>query len=421
MIIADLHLHSRFSRATSKDLTIPNLEKYARIKGLDVLGTGDFTHPDWLKELKKELAEDETGILKTKNGFDFVLQAEICNIYSQGGKLRKVHNILLAKSFDVVDQINELLSKKGKLASDGRPIFGSYSCIELAEDLMKIDNDIEVIPAHAWTPWFAIFGSMSGFDSVEECFMEKTKYIHAIETGMSSDPAMNWRLSKLDKFSLVSNSDSHSYWPWRIGREANVFELKDITYKNILSAIRTRQGFKETIEVDPGYGKYHYDGHRLCNVCMSPSDSLKAKNICPKCHRKLTIGVAHRIEELADRPEGFVPKDAVPFKKLIPLSELISAVIGAGIATAKTWKIFNDLTAHFGNEFNVLLNAEEKELLKIADEKVAKAIIDNRNEKIKIQAGFDGEYGYPVFEGVKKSREFKEEKRVQKGLGEFIK
>src|SRR3989338_3937073 len=264
-LFADLHLHSRFSRATSKNLTLQNLEKYARIKGINLLGTGDFTHPKWLDELKEHLAEDKTGILKTKTGFPFVLQTEVSNIFSKDNRLRKVHTVILAKNFEVVSQINEKLSKKGNLNADGRPIFGKYSCIELVEDMKKIDKDIELILAHAWTPWFSVFGSMSGFDSLQECFREKAKHIHAIETGLSSDPPMNWRISGLDGITLVSNSDSHSYWPWRIGRECNILDI-DLTYDSIVSAIRTKKGFIGTVEVDPNYGKYHFDGHRNCNV-----------------------------------------------------------------------------------------------------------------------------------------------------------
>src|SRR3989338_2357073 len=302
-IIADLHIHSRFSRATSKELNIKNLEKYAKIKGLNLLGTGDFTHPEWLKELKNELTEDETGILKTKTGFNFILQGEISLIYTQDGKGRRIHNVLLAKNLDVVEQINEALLKRGRLDYDGRPIF-NLSCIEFTEMMKSIDKDIEIIPAHIWTPWFSLFGSMSGFDSVEECFKDQAKFIHALETGLSSDPAMNWRLSQLDNYTLISNSDSHSFWPWRIGRECNIFDIK-LAYDAFIKSLKTKEGFIETIEVDPSYGKYHFDGHRLCKVCMSPKDAIKNKNICPKCGRKLTIGVLHRVEELADREEGF--------------------------------------------------------------------------------------------------------------------
>ncbi len=416
-IIADLHIHSKYSRATSKELSISNLEKYARLKGLNLLGTGDFTHPTWLKILKEELKEDETGILKTKSGFCFMLQTEICNIYSQDNKLRKVHNIIHVKSFEIAEQVNELLSKKGNLMADGRPMFGKYPCYQLVEDLMKINKNIEIIPAHAWTPWFSIFGSNSGFDSAEDCFKDQTRHIHALETGMSSDPEMNWRLSKLDKFSLVSNSDAHSFWPWRIGRECNVFDT-DMTYDSIMNAIRTRKGFTMTIEVDPCYGKYHVDGHRNCNVFMEPQQAIKNKNLCPVCKKKLTIGVLHRIEELADRPLGFKPEGAVAFKKVIPLSEIISRVLKTGLATQRTWKEYNNLVNALGSEFHVLLEAPFEELAKITSEKVAEAIMNIRKSKIRIQPGYDGEYGYPVFdESEVKQVKIKKE---QKGLGDFF-
>jgi len=415
-IIADLHIHSRFSRATSKELNIKNLEKYAKIKGLNLLGTGDFTHPEWLKELKNELTEDETGILKTKTGFNFILQGEISLIYTQDGKGRRIHNVLLAKNLDVVEQINEALLKRGRLDYDGRPIF-NLSCIEFTEMMKSIDKDIEIIPAHIWTPWFSLFGSMSGFDSVEECFKDQAKFIHALETGLSSDPAMNWRLSQLDNYTLISNSDSHSFWPWRIGRECNIFDIK-LAYDAFIKSLKTKEGFIETIEVDPSYGKYHFDGHRLCKVCMSPKDAIKNKNICPKCGRKLTIGVLHRVEELADREEGFKPKNAVPFKSVIPLSEIISNLIGYAISSKKVWEIYHQLVSKGRSELGILLDAEPEELKKLADEKIADAIINNREGKIPIQPGFDGEYGYPIFNGKIKKAEIRQ-KHEQKGLGDF--
>ncbi len=789
-ITADLHLHSSYSRATSKNLTVENLEKYARIKGIDLLGTGDFTHPNWLKDLKSKLTEDGTGFLKTKTGFPFVLQAEVSNIYSQDGKLRKVHNIILAKDFFVVNQINALLSKKGKLESDGRPIFGKYSCIELVEDMQKIDKSIEVIPAHCWTPWFSIFGSMSGFDSVEECFGDKAKHIHALETGLScydeetdiltdngwkkvsdvkyndkvctlnnknkeiefqqprrifkynyngkmyrlktkridllvtpnhklfvttcdfrtekpfflkdaealfgkskqfkkdgtwigeekeyfilpsvkikhgsryykgirekkqkiflmsewlkffgfwiaegwttegkngdynvcvsntneklifemkqilesfgytpfyhkkghtlrvrdcqlfhylkqfgkcydkfmpqdikllskqllkillnyyikgdghiygrngkglsatttsiklrddlqeialklgmsayyklhnkkgtpfkspgqnkiykqrndswviyfirhnkhaitpsslkkfnhiekwvdfdgkvycvsvpnqivyvrrngipvwcgnSDPSMNWRLSQLDRFTLVSNSDSHSFWPWRMGREANIFDIKP-DYDSLITALRTKRGMKGTIEVDPAYGKYHFDGHRACNICMNPSESLKKKNICPVCGRTLTIGVLHRVEQLADRPEGFKPKNAVPFHRIIPLHEILSLITGTGVASKKTWEEYNKLLAKFGSEMNILLQVPAEELKKTTSERIAEAIIKNREGKIEVKPGCDGLYGIPLLGAKSKTSIQKEnlkqaepkKKKGQLGLDGFI-
>lgn len=415
-IISDLHIHSRFSRATSKTLNIANLEKYARIKGLDLLGTGDFTHPEWIKELKAELTEDGTGILKTKTGFNFLLQTEISLIYTQDGKGRRIHNVVLAKNFDVVSQITEYLLKKGRVDYDGRPIF-KIPCPEFVESLKEIDKDIEIMPSHIWTPWFSMFGSNSGFDSVKDCFKDQTKHIHAIETGLSSDPAMNWRLSQLDDFSIVSFSDLHSYWPWRIGREATVFDCK-LEYDEIIKSLKNKK-IDMTIEVDPNYGKYHLDGHRACNVCLEPEDSIKNKDICPKCGRKLTIGVLHRVEELADREEGYKPKDAAPFKSLIPLSEILASLIGTSVATQKTWKEYNNLVNKLGSELDVLLNIKKEELEKVTDEKIAEAIIKNREGKIKIKPGYDGVYGEPVFDGKIKEEKL-EEKHKQKGLSDFI-
>jgi len=420
-IFADLQIHSRFSRATSPSITIQNLEKYARLKGINLLGTGDFTHPKWLAELRNELKEDGSGILASSSGFHFVLQGEISNIYTQDGKQRRVHTLLLARNFEIVEQINAALLKKGRLDYDGRPIFG-FSCIELAEMMEEIDDDIEIVPAHAWTPWYGIFGSMSGFDSVEECFKEYSHRIHAIETGLSSDPPMNWRLSSLDKYTLVSSSDAHSFWPWRLGRECNVFDIR-LSYDEVLNAIRKRKGFAETIEFWPHEGKYHYSGHRACNVCLSPKEALKLNDICPKCKRKITIGVAERVEMLADRPEGFVPENAVPFRNLIPLSEVIAGTTGEKVESKKVWEEYYKLVNAFGNEFEVLLNTDESNLKKIISEKTAKNIIRNRNQKVPFRPGYDGVYGVPMFDGKEKIK-IKEQnygpKFKQKGLGEFF-
>jgi len=420
-VIADLQIHSRFSRATSSNLNIPNLEKYARLKGLNLLGTGDFTHPKWLSELREELKEDGSGILTSSSGFHFVLQGEISNIYTQDGKQRRVHTLLLARDFDVVEQINKALLKKGRLDYDGRPIFG-FSCIELVEMMKKIDDDIEIIPAHAWTPWYGIFGSMSGFDSVEECFKEYAHKIHAIETGLSSDPAMNWRLSKLDKYTLLSSSDAHSFWPWRLGRECNIFDI-DLSYDALLQAIRKRKGFIETIEMWPHEGKYHYTGHRKCNICLSPKEALKLKNICPKCRSNLTVGVAQRVELLADRPEGFVQKNAVPFKNIISLSEVIGGSIGERVESKKVWEEYHKLVKGFGNEFAILLSADEKELKKITPEKIAENILRNRNQKIPFKPGYDGVYGIPLFNGVEEVENKEKTYKIkfeQKGLDDFL-
>lgn len=417
-IIADLQIHSRYSRATSKTINLNNLEKYARLKGLNLLGTGDITHPLWLQELKKDLKEDGSGILKSKSGFNFVLQGEVSNIYTQDGKGRRVHNVILAKNFEIVEQIQAALIKKGRIDYDGRPIFG-FSCVELVEMLKKIDEKIEIIPAHAWTPWFSLFGSMSGFDSVEECFKNQTKHIHAIETGMSSDPAMNWRLSQLDNFTLVSSSDAHSYWPWRIGREANVFDI-DLSYDNLIDAIRKKKGFLHTIETNPEYGKYHIDGHRACNISLEPKESKKYNKICPKCKRPLTIGVLHRVEELADRPEGFKPNNAIPFKSLIPLSEILSFLFNISVASKQIWQEYYKLVNNFGNEFNVLIDAKKEDLIKVTNEKIADAIVNVREGKVKIKPGYDGVYGQLVFDDSYEEDELnKNYIPTQKSLSEF--
>jgi len=417
-IISDLHIHSRHSRGCSINLDIKNLERYARVKGVNLLGTGDFTHPEWLKELKKRLVDERDGIYYTANGFPFLLQTEIALIYSQDGKGRRIHNVILAPSFDVVEQITEYLLKHGRVDYDGRPIF-KIPCYEFVERLLDISKDIEVIPAHIWTPWFSLFGSNSGFNSVEECFKDRTKHIHALETGLSSNPAMNWRLSQLDKYSLVSFSDSHSYWPWRIGREATVFDC-DMIYKEIINAIRTRQGLKMTVEVDPNLGKYHLTGHRNCGICMKPGDSKKIKDICPKCGRKLTVGVLERVEELADRPD-VKPKDAVPYKALTPLSELLSVAIGKAVAAKAVWSEYYKLVGRERSEFDVLLNLNLDELKKLTTGKIADLIIKNREGKIAIKPGYDGVYGVPLLSEDEKEGcyEIKDEDIKQRNLTEF--
>ncbi len=415
MQTADLHIHSHYSRATSKDMTIEGLAKGAVVKGIDILGTGDFTHPKWVAEMKKKLAFDD-GIYKYDE-INFVPSGEISLIYKQDGKQRRIHHLILAPSFDIVDQINEWLDKKGRRDYDGRPIFG-FSSIEFVDEMMKISDKIEIIPAHAWTPWYSIFGSMSGFDSLKECFREKTKYIHAIETGLSSDPLMNWRVSFLDEITLVSNSDSHSPYPYRIGREVNAFDLKEISYDEIINAIRTRKNFSFTVEVEPAYGKYHYDGHRNCNFSCAPEQSKKLGNICPRCGSKLIIGVLNRVEELADRKEGFMPKGAVPYKSLIPLSELIAFAVGTAVFSKKVDEAYSQFIMHFGNEFNILLNAEHEELKKI-NEKVADIIIKNREGKLKIIPGYDGVYGKIITDETKGSENENMPVKKRKTLKDF--
>jgi uncharacterized protein (TIGR00375 family) len=393
-IYADLHLHSRFSRATSKNLTIANLEKWAKIKGLNLLGTGDFTHPEWIKELKTNLTDNGSGIFTSSGGMNFVLQTEVSLIYTQDGRGRRVHVVILAPNFDAVDKITKYLLTKGRIDYDGRPIF-KIPAHEFVYEMQKIDKDIEVIPAHIWTPWFGVLGEKGGFNSLKEAFKDQTKNIHAIETGLSSDPPMNWRIKELDNIQLISNSDSHSFWPWRIGREANILELKELTYKNVLKAIRTGKGLLGTIEVDPNYGKYHFTGHRECGISVSPEEARKLKNICPVCKKKLTVGVLERVEEIATRPEGEKPKNAKHFHSLIPLSELISTVVGKAVATKTVWVIFNQFLAVFRNELNILLEVPYEELVKI-DPKIADIILKNRNGEIEVKPGYDGVYGVPL-------------------------
>lgn len=400
-VYIDFHIHSKYSRATSKNISITTLENGARLKGLNLLGSGDFTHPLWLKELKRDLKEiNNTGVFETKTGFKFILSTEISNIYSQDGKIRKIHNLILAPNFNVVEQINEFFGKHGNLSADGRPIFGKMNCAELAENLINISKEITIIPSHVFTPWFSLFGSMSGFDSVEQCFQEKSKYIYALESGLSADPAMVWRISSFDKYTIVSNSDAHSFWPWRLGREFNVLNLKEISFKAISETLKNKKNFLYTCEVPPSLGKYHFDGHRSCRVSLEPKESIKYKNTCPVCKKQLTIGVLHRVEELADREEGYVPKKAIPFKSLLPLYEVISYVTGVShLYSKKVVELQDRLIERFGTELAVLLEAPEEEIKKIVDERIAAAILLNREGKIKIQPGYDGVYGIPIFDG----------------------
>jgi len=395
-IIADLHLHSHFSRATSPKMNLEGISEGARKKGLNLLGTGDFTHPKYFEELKRKLlpSDNGTGIYEY-NGIYFMLQVEISLIYQQGGKQRRVHHVIFAPDFEAAEQINSMFSKWGRLDYDGRPIFGKSS-MEFMDAITSLCPDAFVVPAHAWTPWYGIFGSMSGFDSLKEAFGEHVRHIYAIETGLSSDPAMNWRISELDNVSLISNSDSHSPYPWRLGREANVFDTK-MTYKDITNTITTRKGFEYTIEVDPAYGKYHYDGHRNCGVSMSPEEARKHNNICPVCGKPLTLGVEHRVEDLADRPAGYRPKHAVDFIKLLPLAELIATARKRSLSSPTVTKEMHQIMKDY-SELYVLTEMPEDEIRKIADESLAELILKNRNQELKIKPGYDGVYGEIILE-----------------------
>ncbi len=393
-IIADLHMHGKYSRATSKDLTFENIEKYARVKGLSLVGTGDFTHPKWREEIGTKLRDDNNGIYYTQTKFPFLLQTEISLIYTWNGKGRRIHNLVLAPSLEVVDQITESLKKRGRVDYDGRPIF-KIPCPEFVEMLRSISPDIEVIPAHAWTPWFGVFGANGGFDSLKECFEDKEKHIHAIETGISSNPAMNWRIPELDNRAMVSFSDSHSYWPWRMGREATIFDVKQLTYKAILQSLRNNE-ITATIETDPAYGKYHVDGHRACNIRFEPKESRNHNNTCPQCKKKLTIGVLHRIEQLAQREEGYKPEHAKPFYTLLPLHEIIAHVSKKGLGTKYVQQEADKLLA-LGAELDVLMHVPIETMEKITAPQIAKALALNRCVQIKMLPGYDGVYGTPVF------------------------
>lgn len=426
--ICDFHIHSKYSRATSRDMEPEALAYWAAIKGIKVVGTGDFTHPAWIKELKEKLEPAENGFYKLKdaklaikNNFNnakipaelvakiqdsrlaeirFILTAEISSIYSKGGKVRRVHNLLFAPSFEVADKINEKLNTIGNLRSDGRPILGLDSK-ELLKIILNISSDAALVPAHAWTPWFSVFGSKSGFDSLEECFDDYTKFIFAIETGLSSDPAMNWRLSKLDKISLISNSDAHS--PENLGREANIFEGEAVDYFSIMSAIKNKGEadikktlplkFVSTIEFFPEEGKYHYDGHRVCKISMSPEETKKAKGICPVCKKPMVIGVLNRVDALADRALGGKPERYIPYKNLVPLKEIIADAFGVAKGTKKVNEEYFKLISCFDSEFTVLLNAGIEEIAQCANPLIAAGINKMRVGKVRLVPGFDGEYG----------------------------
>ena len=422
-IIADLQLHSKYSRATSKNLSVRTLAEGAKMKGINILGTGDCTHPLWMKELKENLQPiGDSGIYKCGDIF-WMITGEVSTDYEQEGKLHRVHHMFHVPSFEVSDQINEQLSKHVDLKIDGRPMI-KITSPEFVEILMGIDKNIMITPAHAWTPWFGVFGSKSGFNSLEECYQDQVKHIFSLETGMSSDPAMNWRLSKLDKITLVSNSDAHSANPWRLGREANVFEMKEgeITYKNFVDAVKNKDKnrFLFTVETDPNYGKYHFDGHRVCNFSCAPDQTKKLNGICPRCKRKLTVGVMNRVEQLADRPDGFVPKDAIPFKRLIPLYEIISFTMGIEkLYSQKVLEEQNKLISRFGNEFNILLNVPREELIKVTHEKIADSILKIREGTVKFIAGYDGVYGKPIFNNAENLKNEISGMKIQSSLTDF--
>jgi uncharacterized protein (TIGR00375 family) len=407
--VADLHIHSKYSRATSRDMVLETLAPWAKVKGIGLLATGDFTHPEWLFLMKEKLEPMGNGFLRLKGGTTvidgppfrglpamgrpvaFILSSELSFIYSKGGKVRKVHVMVLAPDFETVERINRRLQAVGNLVSDGRPILGldvRLFCRMVAETAPRA----VVIPSHIWTPWFSLFGANSGFDTIEECFEEMTPSIFALETGLSSDPPMNWRLSALDRYALVSNSDAHS--PSKIGREANVFDT-DFSFKGLMDALRANDParFLATIEFFPEEGKYHYDGHRKCGVVCPPRESLKTGDLCPKCGKKLTIGVLHRVEELADREPGEGRPGRVPFKNLIPLNEIIAEALGKTPECQGVWDLYFRFIREFGDEQAILTEVPVADLARVSPDRVPEAVDRMRKGQVTILPGHDGEYG----------------------------
>ena len=401
-IIADLHIHSRFSMATSKEGTPENLDFWARKKGISLIGTGDFTHPVWREELKERLVLEGNGLYRLRDayvkeesrkfpgeGTHFVVSGEISSIYKKNGKTRKIHNVILLPSLEAADAMAQRLEKIGNIHSDGRPILGLDSH-DLLEMMLDVCPEGILIPAHIWTPHFSVLGAKSGFDSVEECFEELAPYIHALETGLSSDPAMNWRISKLDRYQLVSNSDAHS--PSKLGREANLLDI-DCSYEGLYRAIQTGEGLEGTVEFFPEEGKYHFDGHRKCGVSLSPVEAERLGGICPVCGKKLTMGVDHRVEQLADRAEGFVKKDGKKYESLVPLPEVISACMGYSTASKKVQGCFEQMIQTLGTEFDILRNVPSEDIKSCAGERIAEGIENVRTGNVKRIPGYDGEYG----------------------------
>jgi len=407
MFVADFHIHSKYSRATSKDMNIENLSEAAKLKGIDLLGTADFTYPDWLRELKNTLEKVEYGVYRNKSIY-YIFTCEVSNIYFKNDRTRKVHNIIFAPSLEAVEQINKYLSQYGNLYVDGRAII-KLECDKMVKGLRKIDQDIFVVPAHVWTPHFSLFGSNSGFDSIEECFGEEVQYIYALETGLSSDPPMNWRWSDLDRFCLVSNSDAHS--PSKIGREANVFADK-FSYKELIDILRRKdkEKFLYTIEFYPEEGKYHWDGHRKCDVNVSPKESKNLNYRCPKCGAKLTVGVMNRVEKLSDRKEGFTLNASPSYKRLVPLIEIVASAFGVGKEASSAKKEYNSLIHRFGNELKIIMEVPEEKIKKECPSKIARGIINARKGDVSIVPGSDGVYGKV---SVYKENESGEEKQLE--------
>ena len=410
-IIADIHFHSRYSRAVSSQMVLPTIADWARKKGIGLVSSADWTHPIWFRELKANLKETAEGVYKLKNYEEdhplFLLTTEVSSIYSQGGETRRIHTLIFAPNLETVDKINQELIKRGmNLMSDGRPIMG-LSAKAIAEIVFTVDERCLIVPAHVWTPWYSLYGSKSGFDSIKECFEDLETYIYAVETGLSSDPAMNWRIEELGERSIISFSDAHS--PQKMGREATIFNLDKLTFSNIRKALmgEGNQEIAYTIEFYPEEGKYHYTGHRKCKVVYSPKETRKKGTICPVCGKGLTVGVMSRVESLASKGieiETETDEFGVqwvkdkedknpPYVMLVPLLEIISEAVSSGVGSQKVLNVYEQLIISFKNEFNVLLKTPVGEIERISGERVAEGIGKVRSGDIVIEPGYDGVFG----------------------------
>ncbi len=371
-------------------MDLDGISEMAKLKGIKLMGTADFTHPAWFAHLEEKLKPVSDGLFEY-NGTLFVLAGEVCNIYTRNGRLRKNHNVIIVPSFADAERVTEYLSRYGKIESNGRPIL-SLDAEKMFERIMECNERNHLIAAHIWTPWFSLFGSKSGFDTIEECFGKYAKKVLALETGLSSDPAMNWMWSTLDQYTLVSNSDAHS--PENIGREANCFEC-ELEYDTIMSVIKEGDParFLFTIEFFPEEGKYHFDGHRACGVSLHPDEAMKKHNRCPQCGKPLTIGVLHRICELSDRAHGYVPPGKVPFRKLVPLMEILAVAMNCGKGTKKVEKKYRDLITRLGSELEILMDIPYEEIKQVTDSCVADYILKVRKGEVEVKPGYDGVYG----------------------------
>ena len=414
-LIADLHLHSKYSRAVSQQMIIPEIAKWAKKKGINLVGAPDWTHPLQLRELKENLVETAEGIFsaRTEPKINFLLATEISSIYSQGGKTRRIHNLMIVPSFKTVEKINNALRQRGaNLMSDGRPIIG-LSSQELAELVFTADKNCLIIPCHIWTPWFSLFGSQSGFDSLKECFGEFSDQIIGIETGLSSSPDMNWRIKELDSRAILSFSDAHS--PAKLGREAVVFDMGETkpSYQAIKKAIQD-QKIVSTIEFYPEEGKYHYTGHRNCQIRHSPEETKKLGATCSVCGRGLTVGVMHRVEELASRPIGYQAKNRPPYRMLVPLLEVLSEALEVGPTSQTVRREYDRLISNFGSEFMILIKSPLEEIGRLAGERVSEAIKRVREGEIVVEPGYDGVFG--VVKIWPPEKEKKQSKKEQMSL-----